>query len=160
MNKNKTVPTLEQIRELLVPFFSESAAMKAVVFGSYARREADEYSDLDLIIVAKTETPFLERFRDYTGIYKIWRGGLDMLIYTPDEVERMQNEENPFLARACPESIEGKGLRVMVVHLSRISALLGLERAAGPTQASGIRRSCSRAWARCHSRWRECAARA
>ena len=105
MNKNKTVPTLEQIRELLVPFFSESAAMKAVVFGSYARGEADEYSDLDLIIVAKTETPFLERFRDYTGIYKIWRKGLDMLVYTPEELERMQREENPFINHALGEGI-------------------------------------------------------
>ncbi len=105
MNKNKTVPTLEQLRELLVPFFSESAAKKAVVFGSYARGESDEYSDLDLIIVAKTETPFLERFRDYIGIYKIWRKGLDMLVYTPEELERMQREENPFITLAFGEGI-------------------------------------------------------
>jgi predicted nucleotidyltransferase len=96
---------LEQIRELLVPFFSRSAAKKAVVFGSYARGEADEHSDLDLIIVAETETPFLERFRDYTGIYKIWRRGLDMLIYTPDELERMQREDNPFVTHALGEGI-------------------------------------------------------
>lgn len=105
MNQEKAVPTLKQIRGLLVPFFSKSAARKAVVFGSYARGEADEYSDLDLIIVADTETPFLERFRDYTGIYKIWRKGLDMLIYTPNELERMQREENPFITHALSEGV-------------------------------------------------------
>ena len=93
------MPTLKQIRELLVPFFSQSAAKKAVVFGSYAR------GDADLIIVADTETPFLERFRDYTGIYKIWRRGLDMLVYTPNELERMQGEENPFITHALAEGI-------------------------------------------------------
>ena len=105
MIQKKTVPSLERIRELLVPFFSRSAAKKAVVFGSYARGEADEYSDLDLIIVAETETPFLERFRDYTGIYEIWPKGLDMLIYTPDEFERMQDEENPVVTHALGEGI-------------------------------------------------------
>ena len=99
------MPTMKQLRELLVPFFSQSAAKKAVVFGSYARGDADEYSDLDLIIVADTETPFLERFRDYTGIYEIWRKGLDMLVYTPDELERMQSEENPFITHALAEGI-------------------------------------------------------
>ena len=96
---------MEQIRELLVPFFSSSAAEKAVLFGSYARGDADEYSDLDLIIVADTETPFLDRFRDYSGIYEIWPKGLDMLIYTPDELERMQSEENPFIAHALSEGV-------------------------------------------------------
>ncbi len=33
---------------------------------------------------------------------------------------------SPFLARACPESIEGKGERGMVVRRRRISTLLGL----------------------------------
>lgn len=105
MIQKKTVPTLKRIRELLVPFFSQSAAKKAIVFGSYARGEADEYSDLDLIIVAETEVPFLERFRDYTGIYKLWLKGLDMLVYTPDELERMRDEENPFVTRALDEGI-------------------------------------------------------
>ena len=105
MTQKNTVPTIERIRELLVPFFSGSAAKKAIVFGSYSRGEADEYSDLDLIIVAETETPFLERFRDYTGIYDLWLKGLDMLIYTPDEFERMQEEENPFVTHALGEGI-------------------------------------------------------
>lgn len=99
------MPTLKQLRELLVPFFRQSAAKKAIVFGSYARGEADEYSDLDLIIVAETETPFWERFRDYAGIYDIWRKGLDMLIYTPDELERMQSEENPLITHALGEGV-------------------------------------------------------
>ncbi len=105
MIQKNTVPTIELIRELLLPFLSRSAAKKVVVFGSYAREEADEYSDLDLIIVAETETPFLERFRDYTGIFDIWLKGLDMLIYTPDELERMQEEENPFVTHALGEGI-------------------------------------------------------
>ena len=58
-----------------------------------------------MIVVAETETPFVERFRDYRGIYEIWLKGLDMLIYTPDELERMQSEENPFITHALSEGV-------------------------------------------------------
>ena len=38
------------IREAFEPILMKTGAAKAIVFGSYALGQADEYSDLDLII--------------------------------------------------------------------------------------------------------------
>ena len=48
MDKRKY--TIEEIRELLLPLLSEVPVSKAVLFGSYARNEATETSDIDIFI--------------------------------------------------------------------------------------------------------------
>ena len=75
------------------------------MFGSVARGEADEWSDLDLIVIADTDRPFFERFRDFDGLYEVWPR-LDLLVYTSAEFERMVDEENPFLLRALAEGMD------------------------------------------------------
>ena len=83
----------------------KTEAAKAIVFGSYARGQADEYSDLDLIIVADTDRPFFKRHTEYSAIYEVWRKGLDMLIYTPDELSQMVSEHNRFVESALAEGL-------------------------------------------------------
>ena len=72
------------------------------MFGSIARGEADEWSDLDLVVVAETERTFFERHRDFGDLYEVWPR-LDLLVYTPAEFDRMVKEENPFLLRVLDE---------------------------------------------------------
>jgi predicted nucleotidyltransferase len=81
-----------------------SSARTAIVFGSVARGAADEWSDLDLLIVADTRRPFLERYRDFEGIYEVWPR-LDLLIYTPEEFAQMQAEGRPFLVHVLGEGV-------------------------------------------------------
>jgi len=78
-----------------------------VVVGSVARGEADEWSDLDLVIIADTARPFLDRYLDFTGIYDVWPR-LDLIIYTPGEFARMRAEGRAFI-----EHVEAEGV---VVH--------------------------------------------
>ena len=75
------------------------------MFGSGARGEADEWSDLDLIVIADTDRTFFERFRDFDGLYEVWPR-LDLLVYTSAEFERMVDEENPFLLRVLEEGVD------------------------------------------------------
>ena len=75
------------------------------MFGSVARGEADEWSDLDLIVIADTDRAFFERFRDFDGFCEVWPR-LDLLVYTSAEFERMVNEENPFLLRVLEEGVD------------------------------------------------------
>ncbi len=77
---------------------------RAIVFGSVARGEADEWSDLDLLIVAETPRPFFERFKDFAGIYDVWPR-LDLLVYTPGEFDQMVAQENPLVLRALDEGV-------------------------------------------------------
>ncbi len=57
----------------------------AYLFGSHARGDADESSDVDLILVAPSQYPFVERFRDYPELWLQAPTGIDLLIYTPEE---------------------------------------------------------------------------
>jgi hypothetical protein len=70
------------------------------VFGPVARGEADSASDL--VIVAHTSRPFLERHRDFAVLWDVWPR-LDLLVYTPAELEQMQAEGNPFIDHVLSE---------------------------------------------------------
>jgi len=93
---------LDELRRRLAPHVAR--ARKVVAFGSVARGDADEWSDLDLLIVADTPRPFFQRFEDFAGIYDVWKR-LDLVIYTPEELERMMAEDNPFVTRALEEGV-------------------------------------------------------
>ncbi len=93
---------VDELRRRLAPHVGR--ARKVIAFGSVARGDPDEWSDLDLIIVADTARPFLERFKDFAGLYDVWPR-LDLLIYTPAEFERMIAEENPLVLDAIREGV-------------------------------------------------------
>ena len=97
VRSTSSVPSIDAIRDTFEPVLMKTEATKAIVFGSYARGQADEYSDLDLIIVADTDRPFFKRDTEYSAICEVWRKGLDMLIYTPDELSQMASEHNRFV---------------------------------------------------------------
>ena len=102
---SKSVQSIAQIRQTFAPILQEGGAKKAVVFGSYARGEADQYSDLDLIIVAETDKTFFKRHEEFSGVYDVWRKGLDMLIYTPGELAEMLAEGRAFIELALEEGV-------------------------------------------------------
>lgn len=96
------VQDVEALKQRLAPHLRR--ARKAIVFGSVARGDADAWSDLDLVIITETSRPFLERYRDFEGIYDVWRR-LDLLVYTPEEFARMQAEGRPFIEHVLREGV-------------------------------------------------------
>jgi predicted nucleotidyltransferase len=96
------IQDLDELRRRLAPHLAR--ARRAIVFGSVARGEADRWSDLDLVIVADTDRPFFERFKDFAGIWGVWPR-VDLLIYTPAEWARMLEEERPFVLRVLEEGV-------------------------------------------------------
>jgi predicted nucleotidyltransferase len=93
---------MDALKQVLAPHLAR--ALQAIVFGSVARGEADQWSDLDLLIVADTTRPFLERYHDFEAIYDIWPR-LDLLVYTPEEFARMRGEGRPFLEHVLSEGV-------------------------------------------------------
>jgi predicted nucleotidyltransferase len=93
---------LDTLKRRLAPYLGR--ARKVIVFGSVARGDADDWSDLDLVIIADTTRPFLERYRDFEGLYEVWPR-LDLLIYTPAELAQMQAEGRPFIAHVLGEGV-------------------------------------------------------
>jgi predicted nucleotidyltransferase len=69
---------------------------KIILFGSYARGDTDEYSDLDLILIKKTQQRFIERLVSVP----LLPVHADVFVYTPEEFEQMKENENPFIMSA------------------------------------------------------------
>ncbi len=75
---------------------------KVILFGSAARGETDEFSDIDLIVIKNTEDRFFQRLLDVTT-YLPRDVTIDALVYTPGEIEAMVKAGNPFIQQALEE---------------------------------------------------------
>jgi NADPH-dependent 2,4-dienoyl-CoA reductase/sulfur reductase-like enzyme len=69
-------------------------AIAAYLFGSYGTPEFGRDSDVDLIIVAETERPFVERPLDYSDLIGLVPD-MDLLVYTPAEFAQLTTEPSP-----------------------------------------------------------------
>jgi len=69
---------------------------KVILFGSHAKMSYDRYSDIDLIIIKKTRKRFLNRIKEVLEIIKP-DYPIDILVYTPEEFQRMISKRNPFI---------------------------------------------------------------
>ncbi len=77
---------------------------RIILFGSHARGEADEYSDLDIVVIKETEERFLDRLKT---VYELVQPtfALDVVVYTPEEFAEMQRLGNPFIEMVLREGI-------------------------------------------------------
>ena len=75
---------------------------KIIVFGSFARGDVHQGSDLDLVIIKNTKEKFLRRM---DAVLDLCDGeiGVEPLIYTEAEFERMLEEGNDFLETVVSE---------------------------------------------------------
>jgi predicted nucleotidyltransferase len=68
-------------------------AERVILFGSYARGDATEQSDVDLMIIAKSNLPRFKRSRE---LYKLLRHNpfaMDIVVYTPQEIEKGKKQK-------------------------------------------------------------------
>jgi predicted nucleotidyltransferase len=94
------VDPLEPFLNVLRPLLRRHGARAAYVVGSWARGEADAWSDVDVLIVAPNTRPAVERFKDYLPAVLAASRPVELFVYTPEEFERMRAEERPFLVHA------------------------------------------------------------
>jgi uncharacterized protein len=79
---------------------------KIILFGSAARGDTDEYSDIDLIVVKKTDQRFIQRLVEVMAfVPRDVTVNVDALVYTPDELNAMIEEGRPFIEQALKEGI-------------------------------------------------------
>jgi len=88
--KRNTILTLQKELDRICRELIALNARKIILFGSLARGEASMSSDLDLIVILKSEKNFLDRTR---WIYRTLKPetAADILVYTPGEFERIKN---------------------------------------------------------------------
>jgi predicted nucleotidyltransferase len=69
-------------------------AIEARFFGSYGTAEFGPDSDVDLMIVARTNKSFIERAFDYEDLLDILPS-MDILVYTPEEFLALTGDPSP-----------------------------------------------------------------
>lgn len=94
-------------KKRLVSALVEPEVERILLFGSRARGDAGPHSDLDLLIVRRTGERFLARIG---AAYQCLANAavhlgvdVDVLVYTPEEYQRMLDEGNPLVTRAQRE---------------------------------------------------------
>ncbi len=75
---------------------------KIILFGSVSRGDFHEDSDVDLLIVKQTERRFIERISDVLSLIDV-NIPVEPLVYTPDEIIRLQAEKRDFILTILEE---------------------------------------------------------
>ena len=78
-------------------------AEQVILFGSYARGEASGESDVDFMIVAKSDLPRFKRSRELYKLFRPYPFGMDLLVYTPEEIERGKQSPVSFVSTVLQE---------------------------------------------------------
>jgi len=78
-------------------------AERIVLFGSYARGTAVDTSDVDLLIIANSSLPRFKRSRELYKLFDPHPFGMDLIVYTPDEIERGKRSEVSFVSAVLRE---------------------------------------------------------
>ena len=82
----------------IVEILKTRGVEKVILFGQLVDGRVGSTSDIDLIIVENTDKRFLDRLGDvYSAVQP--RVATDLLVYTPDELERLV-EESSFVREA------------------------------------------------------------
>lgn len=77
---------------------------RIVLFGSRARGEGGPDSDVDLFIEMETARPAPERAMEVSAVFGLRHWPLDVIVYTPEEVQQLRGVRGSLLA-----AIEAEG---------------------------------------------------
>ena len=98
MNKGlKTLSSLEKLVDFIV---SEYNPEKIILFGSYGTQRSTETSDIDLLIIKKTNKRFVDRVVELMQLIRNQFGfkyPVELFIYTPNEFRRAKKINSLFI---------------------------------------------------------------
>lgn len=77
---------------------------KIILFGSLVSGKVQEWSDIDLAIIKKTNKRFIDRLHEVRSLAEP-HVGVNFIVYTPEEAQTMINQEHYFFV----DEIMGKG---------------------------------------------------
>ena len=70
---------------------------KIILFGSYAYGTPTKDSDLDLLVIMPTDEPMHKRVLKIRKMLRDFRIPKDIMVYTPQEVEKWKNASTAFV---------------------------------------------------------------
>jgi len=80
---------MDRIKSISDKIKKEYQAQQVILFGSYARGQANEDSDVDLLVIAPTTERFFQRMASVLRIVRDLRRGIPLspIVLRPDEIK-------------------------------------------------------------------------
>lgn len=103
ISKDKNIQ--DAFTDIVQSIINNYAPQKIVLFGSYARGEAHEGSDIDLMVIKETSKRFIDRIAEVIQLNKTLLT-LEPMVYSPLEFEKMKKEKRDFILTIEEEGIE------------------------------------------------------
>ena len=107
MSQNVTYPPVTETlyEEIVRRILSVGMPTKIVLFGSYARGEEHQDSDLDILIIKNSDLPRYRRagpgLKALAGVFP----AKDLVVWTPEEVDQWAGVSNAFITVALKEGL-------------------------------------------------------
>ena len=100
MSEPQTSDRMVQIIQILRPYQPD----RIYLFGSWARGEEDDLSDLDVVVIKSTPLRFFDRLQEVLRLFPAELGAVDVLVYSPEGFAAMQREGNTFAEMIAEEA--------------------------------------------------------
>ncbi|MBN1583286.1 MAG: nucleotidyltransferase domain-containing protein [Anaerolineae bacterium] len=113
----------QEIKRVATQIGIAAKAERVVLFGSYAKGNADQDSDIDLLIVAESQLPRFKRSRMLYKLFRPYPFAMDLVVYTPQEIAKGEQSPVSFISRVLREG------EVLYVRRDRDRASVGSQSA-------------------------------
>lgn len=90
--KTKFQKELEKITQAMIEYQPE----KIILFGSAATNNVNEDSDIDILVIKKSNKPYWQRQIEATLLYK-GLAPMDIFVLTPEEFKKAKSENRMFI---------------------------------------------------------------
>lgn len=108
MANNATVIDLPRLKAMADCWRNKFSATRVLLFGSAARDDATEHSDIDLLIITPTKEKFYERMGSALAVVRDMSIGLplSLLVLTPDELSARLIHGDQFIQEIIETGVE------------------------------------------------------
>lgn len=93
----------EEVRRIIPILVEKYQPDKMILFGSLATGRINEWTDIDLLIIKETEKRPLDRALEAYSLLGNYREPMDIIVYTPAEVELLLREGSFFVSEVLTE---------------------------------------------------------
>ncbi len=97
--------TQEEIKTQLLQAAKKIHAQSAWLFGSYARNEATDDSDVDILLIMDSDLPRPKRAALAYRVLRSWKVPKDILVYTPQEFDAWKDVKGSLCHRIASEGL-------------------------------------------------------
>ena len=97
VNIERSEEVFEKLKMYVERLIKELNPYCIILFGSFARMDINEGSDVDIVVIAEFAEPFLDRIKLLLDLNDGIGLPLEPIGYTPDEFNKMRKEGNSFI---------------------------------------------------------------